>query len=140
MLSTWGEVMATVRLPPHWESLRPGEEIEDLKVALRIVNAVKEEEIWSGQAFQTAPGKGNGDPEELVVNEAAVQNGEGPVFLEAFVAKKLRPHQRDGVRFMFDAISKNRGAFWQIRWAWVSHCKPWPCCGWCSRTTWWRRR
>ena len=24
-------------------------------------------------------------------------------------------------------------------WAWVSHCKPWPCCGWCSRTTWWRR-
>ena len=30
-----------------------------------------------------------------------MQRGEGPVLLEAFVAKKLRPHQKDGVRFMW---------------------------------------
>ena len=45
-------------------------------------------------------------PFQPIRNEAAVQNGEGPVFLEAFVAKKLRPHQRDGVRFM------RRGGMW----------------------------
>ncbi|CAK9102448.1 Protein CHROMATIN REMODELING 25 (AtCHR25) (DNA repair and recombination protein RAD54) (AtRAD54) [Durusdinium trenchii] len=43
-------------------------------------------------------------------NQSAVQaRGEGPVLLEAFVAKKLREHQKEGVRFMYDAIAKNRG-------------------------------
>ncbi|CAL1149124.1 unnamed protein product [Cladocopium goreaui] len=56
-------------------------------------------------------------PFQPIRNEAAVQNGEGPVFLEAFVAKKLRPHQRDGVRFMrrLTLFPRIVGAFWQIR-------------------------
>ena len=48
-------------------------------------------------------------------NEASVANGEGPVFLEAFVAKKLRPHQRDGVRFMpLGFPFAGRGSAWKV--------------------------
>lgn len=58
--------------------------------------AVPEEAIWSGSAFQSA----GGSADQLIVNESAVRRGEGPVFLEAHVSKKLREHQQEGLRFM----------------------------------------
>ncbi|CAJ1367319.1 unnamed protein product [Effrenium voratum] len=111
VLSKWGEAVATVRLQ-HWDGLQPGERIEDLSVILTVVGPTTEEELWSGQAFLTPAVSGNQKSESdlLLTNEEAAKFGlEQPVALEAFVARKLRDHQAAGVRFMYAAISQNRG-------------------------------
>eukprot|EP00913_Durusdinium_trenchii_P033259 g31136.t1 len=87
-----------------------------------LINAAQQVEhlsrqLEATQAAMSHGGQAYSQPQEAEMpfplrhlNQSAVQaRGEGPVLLEAFVAKKLREHQKEGVRFMYDAIAKNRG-------------------------------
>lgn len=45
---------------------------------------------------------------ELVLQEAAEGSNAGPVYVPAFLAKKLRPHQEQGVRFLFNVCAASQ--------------------------------
>ncbi|XP_024526981.1 DNA repair and recombination protein RAD54-like [Selaginella moellendorffii] len=42
--------------------------------------------------------------DQLVLNMAEVANGAAPVVVDPYIASKLRPHQREGVKFMYECV------------------------------------
>ena len=79
--------------------------------------------------------------EPLVLWEDAEGGANPPVSVDNMLCRWLRPHQREGVKFMFECVMglrdfDGRGASSRTTWVWERPCRGSPCYGRCSARAW----
>ncbi|EFJ32227.1 hypothetical protein SELMODRAFT_407530 [Selaginella moellendorffii] len=112
------------------KEIKENSSLEVFNFVIEVLDEIPEEEYLSGKIFSTSrptfPSSEGSDitvesarnpgrerlsrpmqileKDQLVLNMAEVANGAAPVVVDPYIASKLRPHQREGVKFMYECV------------------------------------
>ena len=105
---------------PNMLKVRSFRDGERLTIGLReieIIKKIKRDDYISGRCFiqetiveQIKPVQIEEVKQFSIPSEALVIDEESKVYIEPFLATKLRPHQREGVQFMYECVAGKRVA------------------------------